>query len=264
VNGDLLSIGAFARMTRLTVKALRHYDAEDLLVPAHVDPATGYRSYALSQVPDAATIALLRRLGVPVPTVRELLSGDHDTRASVLAAERERLALEVEERRRALATIERLVSSPEAARYDVRLEERPARTLGAISGDVDADALDEGTGALCARLGGVLAAAGSDATRAPFVAAFPLDLDERFEVFVGVAPPPDVVGLEPVELPGGTWATTLHVGSYATLALAYRALLDRSAELGVEPVAPFTETYLNDPTAAPESELVTALAVRVL
>jgi MerR family regulatory protein len=42
-TGELPSIGRFARHTGLNVKALRHYDAEGLLSPAHVvdGPATG-------------------------------------------------------------------------------------------------------------------------------------------------------------------------------------------------------------------------------
>jgi DNA-binding transcriptional MerR regulator len=39
----MLSIGRFARLTGLTVKALRHYDELGLLRPAHVDGWTGYR-----------------------------------------------------------------------------------------------------------------------------------------------------------------------------------------------------------------------------
>jgi DNA-binding transcriptional MerR regulator len=42
-TGELLSIGRFARLSGLTVKAPRHYDAEGLLSPAHVDEWTGYR-----------------------------------------------------------------------------------------------------------------------------------------------------------------------------------------------------------------------------
>ena len=57
----LLSIGAFARATRLTPKALRLYDELGLLPPAFVDQASGYRFYDPAQLerarlaaPDAA------------------------------------------------------------------------------------------------------------------------------------------------------------------------------------------------------------------
>lgn len=40
-SDDRLTIGAFAANTRLSAKALRHYDALGLLVPATADPRTG-------------------------------------------------------------------------------------------------------------------------------------------------------------------------------------------------------------------------------
>lgn len=40
------SIGRFSRMTRLSARRLRHYDAVGLLRPAYIDPFTGYRYYS--------------------------------------------------------------------------------------------------------------------------------------------------------------------------------------------------------------------------
>jgi DNA-binding transcriptional MerR regulator len=71
-----VQIGRFARLTGLTVKALRHYDELGLLRPAAVDPETGYRTYAPEQVGRAETIRLLRRLEVPLEQIAELLDND--------------------------------------------------------------------------------------------------------------------------------------------------------------------------------------------
>jgi DNA-binding transcriptional MerR regulator len=71
-----MQIGRFARLTGLTVKALRHYDELGLLRPAHVDPETGYRSYDAEQVERAEAIRLLRRLEVPLDEVAQLLDAD--------------------------------------------------------------------------------------------------------------------------------------------------------------------------------------------
>src|SRR5215831_15721980 len=59
--GRLLGIGAFARRSRLSVKALRLYDRQGLLTPAAVDPRTGYRRYLESQLLSARLIVLMRR-----------------------------------------------------------------------------------------------------------------------------------------------------------------------------------------------------------
>ena len=67
---ELLSIGAFASASRLSPKALRLYDELGLLTPARVDPATGYRSYSVTQLDRARLVAWLRRLGMPLAEIR--------------------------------------------------------------------------------------------------------------------------------------------------------------------------------------------------
>jgi DNA-binding transcriptional MerR regulator len=47
---DLLSIGRFARLTGLSIGALRHYDEVGLLRPARTDPDSGYRLYREDQL----------------------------------------------------------------------------------------------------------------------------------------------------------------------------------------------------------------------
>ncbi|MFD7661761.1 MerR family transcriptional regulator [Streptomyces sp. NPDC059788] len=71
-TGRLLSIGAFARAARLSPKALRLYDELGLLPPAQVDPANGYRRYALAQLERARLVACLRRIGMPLARIRDV------------------------------------------------------------------------------------------------------------------------------------------------------------------------------------------------
>ncbi|MDX3111783.1 MerR family transcriptional regulator, partial [Nonomuraea angiospora] len=73
VDEELLPIGQFARLGRLSVKQLRHYDELGLLRPARVDAVTGYRYYRASQARVALSIALLRSLDVPLAVVGEVL-----------------------------------------------------------------------------------------------------------------------------------------------------------------------------------------------
>jgi DNA-binding transcriptional MerR regulator len=73
---ELLPIGRFARLSGLSVGALRHYDELDLLRPARTDPFTSYRLYRRDQLAAARTIMRLRYLEVPLDTIRELLATD--------------------------------------------------------------------------------------------------------------------------------------------------------------------------------------------
>ncbi|MFJ4467772.1 MerR family transcriptional regulator [Streptomyces sp. NPDC089424] len=68
----LLTIGAFAKASRLSPKALRLYDELGLLTPARVDPVTGYRLYAPEQLEQARTVAWLRRLGMPLARIQHV------------------------------------------------------------------------------------------------------------------------------------------------------------------------------------------------
>jgi DNA-binding transcriptional MerR regulator len=104
---QLMSIGRFARLTGLTMKALRHYDDLGLLRPAAVDPETGYRSYSSAQVGRAEAIRLLRRLEVPLDHVSMLIATEDpavvrsvliDGKESVMGTQAEALDWETQRR----------------------------------------------------------------------------------------------------------------------------------------------------------------------
>lgn len=69
----MIRIGDFARLARISVRALRHYEAEGLLKPAHVDARSRYRYYDLQQLAALERLLLLKELGFPLRAVRELL-----------------------------------------------------------------------------------------------------------------------------------------------------------------------------------------------
>ncbi|CAL9344990.1 MULTISPECIES: MerR family transcriptional regulator [Streptomyces] len=83
---ELLTIGAFAKASRLSPKALRLYDELGLLPPARVDPVTGYRRYAPEQVERARLVAWLRRLGMPLVRIRHVCSLDAGAAAEEVRA----------------------------------------------------------------------------------------------------------------------------------------------------------------------------------
>ena len=76
IADNQLTIGRFARLTGLSIGALRHYDELDLLRPVDVDRFTGYRRYAADQVEIGRAIARLRDLEVPLEEIRAVLGTD--------------------------------------------------------------------------------------------------------------------------------------------------------------------------------------------
>jgi DNA-binding transcriptional MerR regulator len=71
-----ISIGEFARRSRLSPKALRLYDERGVLVPSRVDQASGYRYYGTAQLEKARLVVMLRQLQVPLAVIKELLACD--------------------------------------------------------------------------------------------------------------------------------------------------------------------------------------------
>lgn len=65
----MYGIGEIARASGLSISALRFYDGAGVLVPAEVDPATGYRRYSDDQLRAARLVAGLRRVGMPVAEI---------------------------------------------------------------------------------------------------------------------------------------------------------------------------------------------------
>jgi DNA-binding transcriptional MerR regulator/effector-binding domain-containing protein len=72
----MLRIGEFSRRGRVSVKALRHYEAIGLLRPGHVDATTGYRYYAMDQLDDLHRLMVLRALGLSLERIRQVLQDD--------------------------------------------------------------------------------------------------------------------------------------------------------------------------------------------
>lgn len=112
-----MGIGSLARASGLTVSALRFYDTAGVLVPAGVDPNTGYRRYAPGQVDDARLVAELRRTAMPMEVIRAVLAHRQDpTVAQALLDEHlVRLTDGLADARRALSRAHLLIEPPERA-----------------------------------------------------------------------------------------------------------------------------------------------------
>ena len=124
-----ISIGEFARRSRLSLKALRLYDERGVLVPSRVDQASGYRYYDPAQLDQARLVVMLRQLQLPLAMVKELLARDPADAAERIA-EHWRDAEAAHDARRGLADylVSRL-SGKKSVMYEVATREIPERSL---------------------------------------------------------------------------------------------------------------------------------------
>ncbi|SCD89715.1 MerR family transcriptional regulator [Streptomyces sp. OspMP-M43] len=99
VSGELVTIGEFARLSRLSAKALRRYDELGLLRPALVDPVNGYRYYDPAQAEGARLVAWLRRIGMPLSRIGRVVALDAGAAAVEIRAYWARVEAETAARR---------------------------------------------------------------------------------------------------------------------------------------------------------------------
>ena len=59
----MLKIGEFSKLSRVSVRMLRHYDEIGLLKPAEIDRFTDYRYYREDQLPIVCRITALKDMG---------------------------------------------------------------------------------------------------------------------------------------------------------------------------------------------------------
>jgi DNA-binding transcriptional MerR regulator len=132
-----ITIGELAARTRLSAKALRLYGELGLVVPARIDPDSGYRLYGEEQIARARLVGLLRRLDMPLARISEVLDLDGAGAARAVGewwAEAESVR---DERERLVGYVQARLRGEDSAMYDIELRSIPERTVLSINRHVD-------------------------------------------------------------------------------------------------------------------------------
>ncbi|WP_433538881.1 MerR family transcriptional regulator [Micromonospora sp. CA-249363] len=262
----MFTIGDFARLGRVSVRMLRHYDSIGLLRPADVDPHTGYRFYRAEQLRRLNRVIALKDLGLTLEQVRAIVDEAVDTAelrgmlrlrrselAARLAADTARLAA-VEARLRMIESEGRMTSQ------DVVLKEIPpvrVAELTAVAPSYESQDIGPVIQPLYPELFRRLDAAGITPS-GPAIAWYEPADDEGEAVVVhagvsvggGVAAVPDVTVRD---LPAvGTAATIVHHGSMDDADRSVQALARWIEDNGYRPNGFAREVYLDYSQDAPE------------
>lgn len=260
---NLVPIGRFSKMTRLSVKALRRYDEIGLLPPAHVDPSSGYRYYTLAQANRAEAVRILRSVDMPLDEIRSILgSEDPEMAHKQLVAHRERLAERLAVQQRMLAYLEALIQREDGIMpYDISLAQATPQLVAATKVHTNlrriGDDIASGFGTLMHGLG----REGVTPAGMPLIVYHDV-IDEETDGDIEICIPVEAAISESGEvysreLEGGTMATTVHHGPYEQIAPAYHSLTGWISEHGHEITGPPRETYVNDPETTLPDDLLT-------
>ena len=253
----MLSIGAFAQIGRVTHRQLRHWDAAGLLVPAHVDEFTGYRSYDPSQLRRLHRIVALRRLDFSIDDIAAMLTEGVSTaflveqlRSRQAEVEREHRIAEARlvdvERRLRLIETENTMSSIEYVEKPLPALRLAART-GVVPEQPDiAGFVGPAFDAIAEVIGDV-----PGALDTPVAIYEPTEDGMRVTAgytYTGAAQD----GFEIVEVPAaGTALCGVHLGSMERIGDSWQALHTAIVERGFEPSAACRELYIR---AYPEDQ----------
>ena len=101
-----MRIKEFAAFTGVSVRTLHYYDEIGLLVPAHVDPSTGYRYYNETSLLRMQEILFYRELDFSLKSIGEILSSPTYDKTKALHEQRHLLTLKKERLERLISAID--------------------------------------------------------------------------------------------------------------------------------------------------------------
>ncbi|GAA6410141.1 MULTISPECIES: MerR family transcriptional regulator [Blautia] len=134
----MLKIGDFSKLSRISIRMLRHYDEIGLLKPEKVDVFTGYRYYDESQLLDGERIQVLKNMGFGLSVIREIMENyaDPEELKHFLEIKRHEIAEQEQilRRRKHLidSTMEWLRKDGNIMGYDVSLKILPKRYVASV------------------------------------------------------------------------------------------------------------------------------------
>jgi DNA-binding transcriptional MerR regulator/effector-binding domain-containing protein len=274
----MFSIGDFAKLGRVSVRMLRHYDAIGVLTPAAVDPASGYRFYRAEQLRRLNRVIALKDLGFTLQQVQDILDERVDVAElrGMLRLRRAQLAAQMAADAARLTGVEVRLRMIETEGHmgteDVVLKEiAPIRIaeLSATAAGYGPEHITPVIGPLYPELFQRLDAAGVTPT-GPAIAYYEPDpdaSDEAVKVHAGmpVAPGPQAGNtFAVVDLPAIPAAATLiHHGSMDEVMRSMQTLAGWIEANGYRPVGYHREVYL-DYYPEKAAEGVTELQIAVV
>jgi DNA-binding transcriptional MerR regulator len=264
---DLLSIGVFANLTRLSIKALRLYDQLGLLQPLYVDPQTGYRYYGVDQLSGARMIRNMREMDMPLATIRQVLTVLPSLPAQAEALLREYAEMREWQVRQIQTQVQQFIQQIQQEQTPMSLEVNvksiaPQQVLS-VSHHVKVNKLDEAIRTSVDSMYAMLKEQKLEASASPF-GIFHGAINEQEDGPIEICLPVNgkVAGkgnVQVKQLEGGEAACVLTVGAetdFPAILGAYDAAADWIQQNGYAMAEPPREVWHSGPGADPKMEIV--------
>ena len=137
----MLKIGDFSKLSRVSIRMLRHYDDIGLLKPAQIDDFTGYRYYREDQLFIVARITALKDMGFALADIVRILEvyDDKEKLDGFLVARQKKLAEEAKEmeyKLMLLDTARKRLRKEQKMSFDVTVKTIPERYAATVHMEV--------------------------------------------------------------------------------------------------------------------------------
>ena len=246
-SGTLYKIGMFAAMNHVTIKALRFYEEQGLLIPALIHPETGYRYYTLSQMAVLHQITALKQAGFTLEEIARINAGADEE--AVLLKKKAELLGKISELTRQIAVVDGYLSKRKnRLSSPVLVKTIPGTTVAAMKIRIESyDGLFDrmpAMGALMEKVGCECAVPEYCFTN--YLEPGYKDEDVLVEICESVvAVREETGGLYFRTLPEIQAACIFHKGSYQTFAESYETVLKYIEENGYEIAGEIRESYID-------------------
>lgn len=133
----MLKIGEFSKLSRVSIRMLRHYDEIGLLKPAEIDRFTGYRYYNPDQLPVIGRITALKDMGFQLADIVKILDvyDDRETLDDYFAmrqAELKEITETAHYQMRLLDTARKRLRKEQNMSYNVSIKTIPERYAATV------------------------------------------------------------------------------------------------------------------------------------
>ncbi len=247
-TGDTLyKIGMFAAMNHVTVKTLRFYEEQGLLIPACINQENGYRYYTLSQMAVLHQITALKRAGFTLEEIARIHSGADEQ--AVLRKKKSELLAKIADLTRQIAVVDGYLSEQKTSlSAPVLVKTIPETTVAAMKTRIESyDSLFD----VMPKMGALMEKAGCTCALPEYCFTKYLEpgykeediLVETCEAVTEAKE--ETSGLYFKTLPEIQAACVFHRGSYGTLSESYEGILKYLEENGYEIAGDIRESYID-------------------
>ena len=244
----MYKIGEFSKITNMTIKTLRYYDEEKILVPS-CRGDNNYRLYSEEDFKRAELILFLRSFDFSIAEVKEVLAGyeEKNDLKCYLSEKREMIHKNIEKERKVMKSIDEYINSSgerEEKLLKYNIEVKNIDIIKYISIRYKGKYSDVG------KYIGRLFKAAKSKVQGP---AFNLYYDDEYkeeadiELCLPVKGEINLGEFMVKELPKVKALCLTHIGAYENINLAYKEVVDYAKKNKIELLVPSREIYIKGP-----------------